>query len=249
MSIPNEWMPHAIPNPRARLRLFCLPHAGGASSLYRPWADQLPSHIELCPIELPGHGTRIHEQALSRMKRLTQSLAEGLYPYLDKPFALLGHSMGALVSFELARLLRRTYNVSPVYLFVSAHRAPHLPDPDSTTYMLSDEELICKLQTLAGTPPEILEQPDLLRMVLPNLRADFAVCDTYHYRVEEPLDCAIAALGGEDDAEIRREHLEAWQTQTCGAFQVDMFPGGHFFINSARQEVLQRLSEQLQPLF
>ncbi len=242
----HTWFPYAVSNPGARMRLFCLPHAGGSSVLFRPWADTLPASIELSPLELPGHGTRVHEQALSRMRRLTQALAEGVYPYLDKPFALFGHSMGALVAFELVRLLRRTYTISPNWLFVSAHRAPHLPDPDPTTYMLTEEELIRKLRTLEGTPPEILEQPDLLRMVLPNLRADFAVCDTYTYRAEPPLDCPIVALGGEADAAIRREELEGWQQQTSRACHVQIFPGGHFFINSARTAVLQLLTQKLE---
>lgn len=241
----NNWFPYAVSNSDARLRLFCLPHAGGPSVMFRSWADYLPPSIELYPLELPGHGTRGHEQALSRMRRLTQAVAEGMYPYLDKPFALFGHSMGALVCFELARLLRRTYNVGPIHLFVSAHRAPQLPDPDPTTYMLSEEDLIQKLQTLEGTPKEILEQPDLLRMVLPNLRSDFAVCDTYTYRVESPFDCPITALGGDDDAEICREELEGWREQTSSAFRVHMFPGGHFFINSSRLAVLRLLTDSL----
>lgn len=242
----TTWFPYAVPNPAARLRLFCLPYAGGASVLFRSWADYLPPSIELYPVELPGHGTRGYEPVLSRMRRLTQAIAEGLYPALDKPFALFGHSMGALVCFELARLLRRAYHVSPVCLFVSAHRAPHLPDPDPSTYMLSEEDLIQKLQTLEGTPREILEQPDLMQLVLPNLRADFAVCDTYTYRDEAPLDCPIAALGGNDDAEIRREQLEGWREQTSSAFGVYMFPGGHFFINASRSAVLRLLTEHLE---
>lgn len=242
----NTWFPYAVARPGARVRLFCLPHAGGAAVMFRSWADALPPSIELYPLELPGHGTRGQEQALSRMQRLTQAIAEGVYSYLDKPFALFGHSMGALVCFELARLLRRAYNVSPVGLFVSAHRAPHLPDPDPATYMLSEEHLIQKLYTLQGTPKAILEQPELLRMVLPNLRSDFAVCDTYSYRVETPFACAITALGGDDDHAISREELEGWREHTSSAFRLHMFPGGHFFIDTARAAVVKLLAETLE---
>ncbi|NJN67352.1 MAG: thioesterase [Chloroflexaceae bacterium] len=244
----KNWFPYALTNPASYLRLFCLPHAGGASVLFHPWTTFLPPSIELYPVELPGHGARGHEQALSRMRRLTQAIAEGMYPHLDKPFALFGHSMGALVCFELARLLRRAYDVSPRCLFVSAHRAPQLPDPDPTTYMLSEEDLVRKLQTLEGTPKEILEQPDLLRMVLPNLRADFAVCDTYTYRAEAPLDCPIIALGGDSDPEISREQLEGWHEQTSRVFQVHTFPGGHFYINTSRPAVLKLMTETMEQM-
>lgn len=245
----NNWLPYALSNSRARLRLFCLPYAGGGSVLFRPWADYLPHMIELCPVELPGHGTRIHEQAMSRMRRLTQAMAEGLYPYLDKPFALFGHSMGALVCFELARLLRRTYAITPNYLFVSAHRAPQLTDPNPTTCMLSDEELIQKLKTLEGTPDEILEQPDLLQMVLPSIRADFAVCDTYSYRAELPLECPIVVLGGAEDPKISREELEPWREQTSHSCHIHMFPGGHFFLHPSRADVLKLLVQRLEQVY
>lgn len=236
---------HIVPKPAARLRLFCFPYAGGSSLIYRTWGAALPGSVEVYPVELPGRAVRIAEQPYTQMDPLIEELVQGLQPLLDKPFAFFGHSMGALVSFELARRLRRQYSLLPAKLFVSAHRAPQLPNADPTTHLLSDVELIDKLRTMGGTPEEVLAHPELMQLMLPVIRADFTVCDTYTYTVEPPLDCPIVVFGGFDDTTVQRDELERWNDQTTTVCTLQMFPGGHLFINSQQQRLLEIVGQEL----
>ncbi len=230
---------------QACLRLFCFSYAGGSASLFRLWPGRLSAAIDVCPVELPGHGTRLKEAPISRLGPLIESLAGTIYPSLDRPFALFGHSMGALISFELARYLRRAYGQFPEHLFISAYRAPHLLRPPAIARStLSDADLIKKLRELGGTPEEILQQPELLRLILPTLRADFQICDTYSYQAEAPLSCPITVLGGLRDRIVNGQELDAWRMQTTARFRRYMFPGHHFFLESA-QTLLFTLFEQV----
>jgi len=237
------------PNPDARLRLFCFPFAGGGASTFNTWVDELPPDIrletEFRSIQLPGRDTTQRKHLLTRLSRVLEVLTPVFRSYLDMPFTFFGHSMGALVSFELARQLRRQGMPGPVHMVVSGHRAPQLPDPDPWIHQLPDAEFLAKLRNLGGTPEEVLQNPELLELFLPVLRADFAVCETYCYTTEEPLDCSITAFGGNDDRRVSREELSAWQTQTRKSFSLRMFPGDHFFLQSARVPVLRVLAQDL----
>lgn len=241
----NSWVICPSPNPQAKLRLFCFPYAGGGALSFRSWADSLPPTIEVCAIELPGRGIRLKEPPFTRLEPLIQAIAQTLLPYLDKPFAFFGHSMGGLVSFELARLLRRKHSLSPVHLFVSGRRAPHLPDPNPPIHALSEPELLEELRSLKGTPEAVLENAELMQLLLPTLRADFAALETYVYSSEPPLDCPITAFGGLQDSEVSCDDLEAWREQTKAGFLLQMLPGDHFFLHSARSLLLQSLSGEL----
>lgn len=234
------------PNPQASLRLFCFPYAGGSSLIFRPWFNSLPKTVEICPIELPGRGIQMKLTPLSRLEPLLQALASALLPYLDKPFAFFGHSMGALVSFELARLLRREYDISPIHLFISGHRAPQIPDPDPPIHHLPEPEFIEELRRLNGTPKAVLENAELMQLLIPILRADFAVLETYVYRPEPTLNIPITAFGGLEDSEVSSDELQAWQEQTNGVFSRQMFSGDHFFVHSAQSLLLQSLSQELE---
>jgi medium-chain acyl-[acyl-carrier-protein] hydrolase len=240
------------PNPDARLRLFCFPFAGGGTSTFNSWMDGLPLdtqlQTELCAIQLPGRETKSREHPLTRLSSLLEALMPVFDPYLNMPFTFFGHSMGALVSFELARQLRRQAMPGPVHMVVSGHRAPQLPDPQSAIHQLPDTEFLAKLRILGGTPEEVLQNPELMQLFLPVLRADFAVCETYCYTTEEPLDCSITAFGGNDDPRVSREELLAWQTQSHKSFSLRMFPGDHFFLQSARVPVLRVLAQDLKHL-
>ncbi len=240
----NTWVSYYKPNPRAQLRIFCFPYAGGSASLFRTWADDLPSEIEVCPIQLPGREGRFKEQAYMSLPLLVQTLGNVLYPYLNMPFAFFGHSMGALFGFELARYLRKQAGPAPVHLFVSSHRAPQLPDPHPPIHHLPDPAFIDALRRLNGTPQEVLANNELMELLLPQLRADFTLIETYQYIVEEPLTCPISAFGGVQDANVRREEIAAWQMQTTHDFSLHMLPGGHFFLHSNRSSLLQALSQE-----
>lgn len=241
----SEWVTTPHPVPGATLRLFCFPYAGGNALVYRGWSDALPASVEVCAIQLPGHGNRLREPLFDRLPQLIDTLAEQISPYLDKPFAFFGHSMGALIGFELARLLRRERQPLPEHLFVSGHRAPQKKREGKRTFELPQAEFIEELRRLNGTPREVIEHPELIDLMTPILRADFAIAQTYEYVDESPLDCDLTALGGLRDRDVTREHLEAWRTQTTGNFTVRMFPGDHFYLNTTRASLLEALSLEL----
>ena len=241
----DTWVSWRSPNPQASLRLFCFPYAGGAALPFRTWPDSLPIAIELCPVELPGRGKRITSVPFTRLQLLVQAIAIALLPYLDKPFAFFGHSMGGLVSFELARLLHKNYGKSPVHLFVSGNRAPQVPDPDPPIHALPEPEFLEELRRLNGTPAAVLENAELMQLLLPAIRADFAVVETYAYTPEPSLDCPITAFGGLQDREVSCDDLKGWQEQTNAAFSLHMLPGDHFFLQSAQPLLLQSLSQEL----
>ncbi|ARV58854.1 putative thioesterase [Nostocales cyanobacterium HT-58-2] len=234
------------PNPLASLRLFCFPYAGGSSLIFRKWFERLPTFVEVCPIELPGRGVQMKSAPLMRLEPLVSVIALTLLPYLDKPFAFFGHSMGALVSFELTRLLRKKYNLEPVHLFVSGRRAPQISNPDPPIHTLSEPEFKEELCRLNGTPKAVLDNGELMELLIPILRADFAVLETYVYAPEPALDCPITVFGGLQDSEVSKDELQAWHYQTNTVFSWQLFPGDHFFIHSAQSLLLQSLSQELQ---
>ncbi len=244
----KSWVICPKPNSQAKLRLFCFHYAGGGASSFRNWSDNLPLSVEVCSVELPGRGFRLMEAAFTSLDPLVQAIADALIPRLDKPFAFFGHSMGGLVSFELTRLLRSKYNLNPVHLFVSARRAPQLPNPEPSIHNLPEHEFLDELRELGGTPQEVLENVELMQLLLPTLRADFTVIETYAYTAEPPLDCPIATFGGLQDREVSYDQLNAWQEQTNAAFSLHMLPGNHFFLHSAQSLLLKLLSQDLHRL-
>lgn len=239
---PNPWLAQFKPKPKALLRLFCFPYAGGGAAAFRKWSEELPLSIEVCSVHLPGRGPRLMEAPFTEMRVLIEALAGGLLPYLDKPFAFFGHSLGAIIGFELARYLRRYHKQEPRYLFVSAAPAPQLREREKPIHNLPDAEFIRELGKLNGTPHEVLENKELMQLMLPMLRADFALSEKYSYRNEPPLDCPIAAYGGEGDHNVSREHLKAWREQTATAFSLNIIPGDHFFLHGSQTQLLASLS-------
>lgn len=246
-SNPNAWVGDRPPSSEARFRLFCFPFAGGSALTYRQWHLSLPREVEVCPIHLPGRRPR-RDPALTRLTVLVEMLAPALLPWLDRPYAFFGHSLGALISFDLARFLRRHQHPTPTKLFVSAQRAPQFRPRGEPAHQLPEPALIDRLHRLNGIPEEMLSDARLLQLLLPVLRADFEVYETYDYLPEEPLECDISAFGGTQDSVATRADLEAWGEQTRGAFELQMLPGNHFFITAQRSLLLQLLSRDLQRL-
>lgn len=244
-STASHWVVRTKVNAEARLRLFCFPHAGGSAFTFRNWSDFLPKRVEICAVQLPGRGSRIHEPPSTRISALVPMIAQAIIGYEDIPMVFFGHSMGAIIAFELARYLRKTRNVNMVHLFVSGRRAPQIPLDEPMTHNLPEPEFLETLRTLNGTPKEVFENPELLELMIPVLRADFAVCQTYDYVQEPPLDCPITAFGGLKDDEVTREQLEPWRKQTAASFSLRMLPGDHFFINSAQPLLLELMSRDL----
>ena len=244
----SDWVTFPQPAPQARLRLFCFPYAGGNAMIYRKWPVGLPATVEVCAIQLPGHGNRLRERPFDRLMPLVEALAQELYPFMNKPYALFGHSMGGLISFELARLLRKEHRQGPEHLFISGHRGPEIKDVEPPMFELPTAEFIEKLRRLNGTPKEVFEHPELINLMTPVLRADFAISETYEYVHERSLECDLTVFGGVGDIDVTRKHLEAWRMQTSGNFNLRIFPGDHFFLNTARPSLLQVLSRDLERL-
>jgi medium-chain acyl-[acyl-carrier-protein] hydrolase len=241
----DSWIACRKANPQARLRLFCFPYAGTGASIFRTWSDSLPADIEVCPIQFPGRGARTMETPFTQLAPLVQALAQALVPLLDKPFAFFGHSLGALVGFELARQLRRQSGVQPIRLFVSAARAPQIPHRNRPIHALPEGEFLVELRRLNGIPEKVLEDVELMQIMLPVLRADFAVYETYVYSTELPLHCPISIFGGLQDHRVSRDDLEAWRDQTRVSSSLRMFPGDHFFLNTTQRLLLEGLSQEL----
>lgn len=241
----NSWIFASRPNPQAHLRLFCFPHAGGGASFFRPWIGMLAPDIEVCPVQLPGRENRLKERPFNQFSPLISELAQALRPYLDRPFAFFGHSMGALISFGLARHLREQNDPMPRQLFISAYRAPQIPITETPLHQLSEAEFVKKVLSFNGTKREVLENDELRQFLLPILRADFAVCETYVHTPEAPLSSPITVFGGLQDHRVKREALAAWQAQTSDRFIVRMLPGDHFFLQNAQEILLKLLSQEL----
>ena len=242
---PNKWVTCPRPNPQARLRLFCFPYAGGAASAFCTWSGNLPREVEVCSIQLPGREGRLGEALFSRLEPLLEALVPAIQPYLDRPYAFFGHSMGATIGFELARQLCAQNDPGPLHLFVSGSRAPQVPDPDWPIHHLPDEEFTEELRRFNGTPKAVLQNAELMQFFLPILRADFTLHGTYVYTTGEPLDCPISAFGGREDGKVSYDDLEAWRELTRGEFTLRIFPGDHFFLRSARPYLLQAVSQDL----
>jgi medium-chain acyl-[acyl-carrier-protein] hydrolase len=238
----SAWLLRLQPNPHARLRLFCFPCAGKGASLFRTWPPALPEWIELLGVQYPGREQRRREESFTHMPHLVEAVAEGLRPYVDRPYAVFGHSFGALAGFELVRQLRREGCPEPEHLFVAARRAPHLGPRHTPIADLPQPEFLAAVQRrYDGIPAEILRTPEVLDLLLPALRADIRLLEAYAYVDGPPLQCRMTCLGGSSDPEIGAQDLEEWRRHTTGLFAVRMFPGGHFFLHSAQDALLPQM--------
>lgn len=236
---------HQSNNPHARFRLFCFPHAGGGAAKFYTWACELPAELEVLPAKLPGREERFREPAVRSLPELVASLGAALPDAQRLPFAFLGHSMGALVAFELARLLRQEGRAAPACLFVAACPAPQVLKVSNPLHKLPDDEFFRELrQRYGGVPDAVAASPELTALLLPTIRADFTAVETYAYREEPPLDCPIVALAGDADGEVSVADVSAWRRQTAGAFSLHIFPGGHFFLHDAPRNSARLVSRR-----
>jgi len=207
--------------------------------VYRNWSAALTPTADPLPLVLPGRASRLRERCFTRIRDLASSLAAGLDEFLERPFALFGHSLGALVAFELAREMRRKRTPLPIHVFVSSRRGPRLRELGPDIHRLPDAAFVDEVQRrYDAIPEEVLREPELMDLLLPTLRADFEMLETYEYEPDEPLDCPITALGGLDDARVPPASLEAWRAETRGPFEMHRLPGGHFYLRKAEGELV-----------
>lgn len=245
MTTTTPWLVSRKPNRKASVRLFCFPYAGGGASIFHSWQKNLSDMVEVCPVQLPGRGLRIEEPPFTEMRELIQAAGQALAPYFDKPFAFFGHSMGALIAFELARHVRRKYSLQPVRLFVSGRCSPQtLRGPFNSS--MSDSAFAEMLRRNNGIPEEALEDPELMELILPVIRADFALCERYVYVSEPPFSFPITAFGGLNDYGAPRDCIESWREHTTGPFLVRMVPGDHFFLNALQSPLLEVIAKELE---
>lgn len=240
-----DWLYVPEPNPGAHLRLVCFPHAGSGAFGFRNWPRYLPRDVEVCAVQLPGRENRLMEPPICSLPQLVSQLVAVLEPVLKRPFALFGHSMGALVAFELARALRRDCGLLPEHLFVSARVAPQLPPRHRPMYSESDAAFVERLRQFNGTADAILNNSELMRLFLPVLKADFQLNEAYCYTPEAPLQCPITRFGGALDRVAPIEQMAGWSEHTTVRSVQHTLPGDHFFVQSAQDRLCQAISEEL----
>lgn len=227
-----------------KIRLFCFPNAGAGATSYRMWPLALSDHAEIYAIQPPGREERTGEQPFAEIGPLLTELIALLMPYLDAPFAFFGHSMGALICAEAARRLDAQYSRAPRHLFVSGCDALHLLQGRSR-YLYSDDELIESVLALNGTPEGLLDHPEMRRLLLPLLRADFSIVDRYIYEAGPRLACPITVLAGDSDPLVSPDGLRAWRDLTIGPVDFQIFPGDHFYLHQAEAEFFGLIVERL----
>lgn len=226
------------------LRIFCLPYAGGGASVFRNWSDYLPDFIDICPIQLPGREDRILESAIKDMDELVDILKKEIHDYLDLPYIIFGHSLGARIGFELTRSLINEYGIKPLQLIVAGSRAPEIPEPNPLHH-LPDDKFIKELKRFSGTPEEVLDNKDLMGIFIPSLRADFSIDETWIFLEDEPLEIPITAFYGTDDPEASKKEISGWENHTSSDFELIPVKGEHFFINDEQDSFLKLLSDNI----
>ncbi|MGF1515656.1 MAG: thioesterase II family protein [Elainellaceae cyanobacterium] len=239
----SPWIFCPQPKPNASLRLFCIPYAGAGASVFRGWSFEklTGDDIEVCALRLPGREIRLREPVFNSLQPLIASITSNVLPYLDRPYVCFGHSVGALICFEWMRSLRDQGVPLPLRLFVSARQAPQIPMHPPWSYSLCDHDLKMELRRYSGTPEAVLQNDELMSAILPTLRADLEINETYIYTAEEPLDCPISAFGGLLDEKVNPQSIEAWRSQTSQAFKARFFREGHFFIKQETDSILEAI--------
>ena len=233
-------------NANAPFRLFTLPFAGGGSAIYRQWGKHLPG-VEVMAARLPGREVRIGERTPVMMNNLIDALIPAITPLLDRPYAIFGHSLGGLVSFELAHRLRELGLREPSCLLVSAYRSPERVSTRPILHRLSEREFLRELADYGGIPEQVLNSPEILQLVMPTLRADFSLFETYRYQARAPLNYPIAAFYGLRDHVVPPAEMAAWADKTDAGFTLQEIDGEHFFVTSQEAMLLEYIATALQP--
>ena len=241
----RDWTRCFHPAPGARVRLVCFPHAGGSASAYHPLSAAVSGVVEPRVVQYPGRQDRYGEPFVEELDEVVDAVLDELPT--GPPTALFGHSMGAVLAFETARRLQAAGH-PPVTVFLSGRGAPGRQRPrpgGGPARTLDDAELIADMRLLSGTAPEVLEQPDLLQLLLPVMRADYLALARYRYQPGPPLDCPLIALTGDSDPRVTVQDTQAWQEQAGGSFACHVLPGGHFYLDDHTPRIAELITTAL----
>jgi medium-chain acyl-[acyl-carrier-protein] hydrolase len=229
----------------ATARLFCFPYAGATAAAYRPWNAMMPPNIELVVVELPGR-LHLRDKPPEDMKAIVDTIYPQILPFLDKPFAIFGHSFGSIVSYEVTKRLQTENKKLPTKLFVSARRAPHLPSRFRQASGLPDQEFIDEMQNMYQAIPEaVLKEKELLKMLLPILKVDIRINETYIGKLDPLLNVPLQVYYGTKDNTITPDEMEQWKAVTQKDFQIKSFEGGHFYIDKEKGTIITEITKNL----
>jgi medium-chain acyl-[acyl-carrier-protein] hydrolase len=242
----SPWLIRYKHNPTASIRLFCFHCAGGSASEFRNWPAHLPGPFELVAVQLPGREGRVNEAFMTRMQDLTGEVVAAVTPLLDKPYVIFGHSFGALVGFEAVRELRRRGSHQPLLFVPAGRQAPHLKEKKPPIASLPEEGFMEELRRDYGNHVgPILDSIELRDTFIPQIRADFALFETYRFHTEQPLDCPIFAFAGVEEDDLETDELNAWAVHTKRSFRSRRFPGDHFFIRESQRPMIEAMRQEI----
>ncbi len=243
----SPWIVRHDPRDHARLRLFCLPHAGAGAAIFRGWHHDFPANVDVCAIEPPGRFVRHKEPLIGDMAEFIEALAPAVEPFLDLPFALLGYSLGSVMAFELARYLRRRRELEPTHLIIAAAKAPQLPRRLPPISREPRQQFVRQLEQRYGPfEAAIKGDPDMFEIALGIMRNDLGMLENYRYADEPALRCPTLAVGGAADGSTQPSELEGWREQTSGTFKLAWLPGGHFFLRTSGPELRDLVRRHLE---
>ena len=242
----QKWIVRPQIKNNAKVRLFCFPYAGSSAVVtYKFLVDSLPEDIEVCPVEFPGRGGRMAEKLISDISIAVDQISEEITDYFEKPYIFFGHSMGALVAYELSHLLIKKYDSRPLKLYLSAHMAPNIRKDEKIMHLLTGDEFLDELIKMNGLATEILQHKELLDLMLPIIKNDYKLCETYQYADKERLNIPFQVFGGKEDKDVKFDHLEEWSNLTSSECNIEMLDGDHFFISKQKDLFLEKFSSIL----
>ncbi len=244
----DRWFLCPEPNPKAKMRIFCLHYAGGGASMYHSWKKAFSDDVELWAIQLPGRESRYSEPRIQSLSDLVKMIVDVLQPLVDKPFAIFGYSMGALLAFEITRELRSRGEPQPVHLFLASATAPHLPKVYPPLAQLPEDELIDQVRYYFQPPEEIWQNAELLELILPILRDDLSVIESHQHVEQKRLDCSIDVYIGLNDRSAPVNDAQAWSEYSNTTFQLTGFQGGHFFWETESTKLMEKVHLRLNEL-
>jgi surfactin synthase thioesterase subunit len=239
-----KWVSVSHPAPHSPVRLLCLPYAGGSASFFYPVSRALSPAVEVLAVQYPGRQTRRHEPGIDSIPEFADEIFAAVRHLDDKPLAVFGHSMGAVLGYELALRLQDAGLPAPVRLFASGRRAPSRYR-DERVHEATDAEVVAELRALSGTNEALLGDPEVLAMILPAIRSDYTAIERYRHQPDRRLDCPVTVLTGDSDPRVSREEAEAWAEHTSGPVELEVFEGGHFFLADRAAQVIDLVADRL----